>query len=363
MQLMNYPQITLLNIFIYNIASLLFLIPYIANKNIANKNNKFTWILLLLLCLYGVYAGDWIHYKDTLLYYEYYGETGLEDIYDHIVSITGNNYLLFRLIIWGGALIVLHALFYRLPINRFRVLGFYAIWGILFFAYARVSLGLALFFYGFSFFVYPFRRHKTIGRIFGGICLISSFFCHKSIIVLCLLFPFAFISLSRKKIILLFVLGLASVSALNWLVQYIDILIVGIEGIEHFKQEARSQPLGQFLVGISNKIPLFLLFFYLMYKLQWKHRIQMLPLFIQRYFTLVIYIVLLSLIFYFSNIESKVLYYRTLYMSFIPLAIILSSAYDFLSKKILVYLTIAAYIGGNMLLSYAFLGHLNGSIQ
>lgn len=360
---MNYPIITILNLLLYNIVSLLFLIPYLANKNVIVRNNKFTWLVLLLLCLYGVYSGDWIHYKEKMLYYIYYGASGLEEIYDLILFFIGNNYLLFRLIVWGSALLVLCALFYRLPINRFRVLGFYTIWGILFFAYARVSLGLALFFYAFSFWAYPLKKHKTLGYLLGIICLLLSFYCHKSIIELCLLFPFAFIPLSKKKFILITIFSLVLVALLNHLIQYIDISMIEVDGIEHLSQESQNKPIGKLIVDISNRAPLFTLLFYLTYKLLWNHKIQMLPTFIHRYFAMTIYIVFLSLVFYFSNIESKVFYYRTLYMVFIPFAIVLSAVYDYLSKKIIISLTVTAYIGGNILLSYALLGHLNGSIQ
>ena len=360
---MNYPLIVIANLFVYNILSLLFLIPYLGNKNIANKSNKFNWLLLLLLCLYGVYAGDWIHYKEKLLYYIYYQETDLEFVYSLILSIVGNNYLLFRLMVWGGALLTLCALFYRLPINRFRVLGFYAIWGILFFAYARVSLGLSIFFYGLSFWLYPVNRNKILGYTWGAICIISSCFFHKSIIELCLLLPFVFIPISKHKFVLYCIIGLFFIEIVNYLTQYIDVLLLGIEGSDYFFKGASSLTVGEKIVNLSTRFPLFLLLFYLTYTLLWNDQIKKLPIFVHRYFALIIYIVLVSLVFYFSNIESKVFYYRTLYMVFIPLSIILSEVYNILSKKILLYLTIAAYLGGNYWLSYTFLGHLNGSIQ
>lgn len=347
----------------YNWLALYFISPYLTNKNVNSKHNFLSWLSLLLFCLYCIYSGDWLHYEEKLDFYEYYGASGLEPIYDVILSYIGHNYILFRFIVWGSALLFLRALLYRLSVNNFRTLGFYIIWGILFFAYARVSLGLSSFFYGFSLFIKPLEHNRKLGYIWGAICIIISFFFHKSIILLILLIPFVFIGLTKKKFIIYCFCSLIAVFILNSLLYYLDVLLIGIDGIEYFSNEKGARTLGGTIVTFCLRTPLYLLLIYLIYKLLWKSKYENLPIYIQRFFTFVVLISLVAFIFRLSNIKSQVLFYRTLYMIFIPLSIVLSEVFTILKRKTILIYTLLAYFGGNIWLFYTFLGHLNGTIK
>lgn len=359
---MNYSLYVILNILIYNSLSLYFINLLIKNKSIERRKNNLFWFIFLLLCLYCLYSGDWLHYREKLEFYEIYGDSGLEEIYNVFLSYIGNNYLLFRLVVWGIAIIFLKLLFERISVNYYRLLGFYAIWGMLFFAYARVSLGLSLFFYGYSFLVKPVNR-RCIGYIWGITCLILGVFCHKSLLLLILLLPFTFIPLSKKKFLIYFVCSCGLVLLINYFLQRIDFLLLGLDGVEYISSEAYVRTFGKILVDYSVRTPLFLLFLYLLYKLLWGNKLCYISVSVQHYVNYSILIVLLSFVFYSINIENQVLYYRTLYMVFIPLSIVMADAYMYVSKKIIILFTIMAYIGSNLWLLYSFIGHLNGSIQ
>lgn len=359
---MNYSLYVILNIFIYNSLSLYFINLLIKNKSIELRKNNLFWFIFLLLCLYCLYSGDWLHYREKLEFYEIYGDSGLEQIYNIILFYIGNNYLLFRLIVWGTAIFFLKLLFERISVNYYRLLGFYAIWGMLFFAYARVSLGLSLFFYGYSFLVKPINK-RYIGYFWGLLCLILGIVCHKSILLLLTLLPFTFFSFSKKKFLIYGLCGCSLIYLINYFLQSVDFLLLGMDGLEYLSAEVYSRTLGKLLVDYFVRTPLFLLLAYLLYKLLWGNRFSQLSVYIQHYAVYSILIFLLALVFYFINIENQVLYYRTLYMIFIPLSIVLADVYIYVSKKIIILFTIMAYIGCNMWLLYSFIGHLNGTIQ
>ena len=205
---------------------------------------------------------------------------------------------------------------------------------------------------------------RFIGYLWGAVCVSSSIFCHKSLVVLVLLLPFTFISLYRKRflfyccccIILLFIFN-------NLILPYIDIYLSQLDGAEYFSAESYARPFGKKIVDVSVRSPLFILMAYLVYELVWKKKQKEFSWEIQRYFVFVILIFLTSLTLFFSDIKSQVLFYRVLYMIFIPFAIILSEAYFIVSRRVLLLCSLMAYLGGNMWLAYSFLGHLNGTIQ
>lgn len=361
---MNYPFYVILDTLVYNALSLYYLFPLLCNKSRKDNGYTLTWLFLLFLCLYGLYSGDWLHYREKLDFYGMYDASGMEPIYDTILFYTQSNYILFRFFVWGMALIVLRALFRRLAINSFNILGFFVIWGILFFAYARVSLGLSLLFYGYSFLVKPSRKRRFIGYLWGALCIVSSIFCHKSLAVLILILPFTFTSLYRKRFLFYCCCCVVLIFIINrFILPYVDIYLMQMDGGSYFSAEANAKPLGKRIVDFSVRAPLFILMIYLIYKLVWKRKQKVFSKEMQRYFMFAVLIFLVSLTFLFSDIKSPILFYRILYMIFIPIAIILSEAYLILSKRVVLLCTLMAYLGGNMWLAYSFLGHLNGSIQ
>ncbi len=350
---------TFLNILGYNIFSLYSFCCILGKRKITIKGIGIVWFFFLLFCLFPLYSGDWIHYQEKVVDYYVSGDTDLESIYGILLFYVGKNYILFRLIVWGMALLFLRALFYRLGLNKSKLLAFWGIWGLLFFAYPRVSLGLSVFFYGYSFLVKPQKKHVW-SYIIGVLLIGGSCFLHKSILELVLLLPFTFIPLSFVSIgfyIFFFVCVLFFVN--NFLLMQ-DLSI--IKGSSYFFREAYELSLGQQVVDSLLRIPIFFLLINLIGILK-KKKLKHINIITRNYFSFIIFIVLLSLVFYFSNIDSQVLFYRTLYMVFIPVSIVLASLYPSFKPRSIFVCTFTAYMSGNLWLFYCFLGHMKGSIQ
>lgn len=351
---------TFLNIIVYNILSIYAFRN--AGKNIYNKVLiNFIWGIILFFCIYPFFSGDWLHYREKIIYFYYYRATDLEPIYTSIMDFVGLNYFAFRFIIWGCALIFLKLLFSRLKIFETRTLLIFIIWGLLFYSYPRVSLGLSILFYGYSLLIKPINR-KLISYALGILLIILSCSFHKSIISLAVIIPFTLFPITRK-LVCLFIIGafLGVYFINNYLLSLKDITTI-IEGGNYFIKEANAISLGQQIVNFVLRIPIIVISVIIAYKVLFRKQFH-LNSYIYKFLSYLILILLLSFVFFFSDISNLTLFYRTLYMAFIPLSIVLAALYKTRLNHTIRTWTYVAYIGENMWLFYTLLGHYNGSIQ
>lgn len=351
---------TFLNIIVYNILSIFAFRN--AGKNIYNKVViNFIWGIILFFCIYPFFSGDWLHYREKIIYFYYYRATDLEPIYTSIMDYVGLNYFAFRFIIWGSALIFLKLLFSRLKIFETRTLLIFIIWGLLFYSYPRVSLGLSILFYGYSLLIRPINR-KFISYVLGILLIILSCSFHKSIISLAVIIPFTLFPITRK-LVCMFIFGafLGVYFINNYLLSLKDITTI-IEGGNYFIKEANAISLGQQIVNFVLRIPIIVISVIIAYKVLFRKQLH-LNSYIYKFLSYLILILLLSFVFFFSDISNLTLFYRTLYMAFIPLSIVLAALYKTRLNHTILTWTYIAYIGENMWLFYTLLGHYNGSIQ
>lgn len=356
---MNLVFWTIIDIIIYNVLS----IYSFKHLNINNHkfNATFIWIIILFFCIFPLFSGDWIHYADKINYYYHHNYTDLEPIYLPIIEFTEFNYIFFRFIIWGCALIFLKLLFSRLKIFETRTLLIFIIWGLLFYSYPRVSLGLSILFYGYSLLIKPINR-KLISYALGILLIILSCSFHKSIISLAVIIPFTLFPITRK-LVCLFIIGafLGVYFINNYLLSLKDITTI-IEGGIYFIKEANAISLGQQIVNFVLRIPIIVISVIIAYKVLFRKQFH-LNSYIYKFLSYLILILLLSFVFFFSDISNLTLFYRTLYMAFIPLSIVLAALYKTRLNHTIRTWTYIAYIGENMWLFYTLLGHYNGSIQ
>lgn len=178
---------------IANIIIIPFLLQLRINKN--SRTIRFSgtilssgviFILLLCFCLFATYDGDYFSYYNNfkLLSINPTTVTGMEEIYAYIVKYRiVDDYIYFRLIVWGGGLLLYWLSFCRLKINTPIIWTIFTATTLLNVAYIRAILGMGCLLYGYTFLVKPFR-YKILSYIIGlGIIFISYFF-HKSMFIL-----------------------------------------------------------------------------------------------------------------------------------------------------------------------------------
>lgn len=180
---------------------------------LSKRDERMAIFLCLANYLFCMVGGDFFTYKDLV---EEAGYTQLIDYtirdfhvevtYVALINFVNNNYFLFRLIVWGGALFLFYLTANRLQLNRSTFLFYLCCFIAPFTSTSRLALALAVAFWGFSFIVKPFTRSRIISIFLGGIICLCSIWLHRSAPFIILVFPLALLPFNKHTIRLLAVL-------------------------------------------------------------------------------------------------------------------------------------------------------------
>lgn len=154
---------------------------YYADSTVSSRRLYFALFMWFLFDVFAFWGSDWFHlyvaYKDIQV-----ENLIVEDVYTWIAhNLAPNNYILFRIIVWGAAQFFLWDTFRRISISSHLLLAvFLSVW-LIWFSYARVSLAIAMAFWGLTIY------HKSHGisiipKIIGLCAIAASFYFHKSAI-------------------------------------------------------------------------------------------------------------------------------------------------------------------------------------
>lgn len=175
----------------------IFVLAYIYRRK--QHRVSITWFFFLLFCLFAFWDTDYFSFAN--IFYK-----GLDDFRDIIYKYFGNislgSYILFRLYIWGIAIFLVYKTSLRFGLNANTMCFVFTLFFMLTFSYARASLGMAFFFYGLSYLIIP-KGNDINKYIVIVICFILAYCSHRSLAVLILLSPLSLLKLSKKKIFVL----------------------------------------------------------------------------------------------------------------------------------------------------------------
>lgn len=158
--------------------------PVLVDTNyISSKRVLVTQFLMLLFCLFSFWGTDWYGYLNyfTAVKSGWEDRVPMEDVYIWLMEVLPS-YLLFRFIVWGGALLLLLKIVSNFEINKKLFLFFFCSISLIWFAYARASLAMAMMFCGVSYIMkgkHNFAK-RTINFAIGVALVICSFYFHKS---------------------------------------------------------------------------------------------------------------------------------------------------------------------------------------
>jgi hypothetical protein len=188
---------------IYVITIMLFYGSETQPKSLYNEQKSGRFVFLLLFYLFIIcpfYTGDFAHYQS--LVYTYNGQENfhLENIYRYIIVATHNNYLLFRLIVWGIGFFAVFTSFKQYKLNPYIALLYFFGVSITAFAYTRAGVAMAVYYLGVSI---MFDKDSPLGlkSLIGLAIVIFSVCFHKSMLVLVFLTAFAFVPIDKRTII------------------------------------------------------------------------------------------------------------------------------------------------------------------
>lgn len=297
------------------------------------EKNNLIWFLILFFCIYSFWEVDFY----GLAQFFFGVEDFKEPAYEYVRIISFGTYPLFRLYIWGCSLFFISKIIrlYTLPQNMFIYI--FLIFFLLTFSYARASLAMSIYFYGFSKLLYANKRNYR--QIFIGIFFIlASFFFHRSMLVIIVLTPFAFLQYNKKRLIILFGITLfMSTVILSYLTNYIENITISGGTFENFEQssvsyvvnigEAEEYNWKFTLIRYLNYSSFYILTLYVSYIMYFKKKPKK-NIFTKqecRLFSMIIVITLFSTLFIGSDmLGQQVIGYRYLYMTGIPLCILVT---------------------------------------
>lgn len=185
-----------------------------------NRNVVKTFILMTVMTILAVFYclnTDYFSYR-SIVTNSYYLDVDLhvEKFYSDLAHFCKGNYELFRMIVWGGAILILSFICFITRVNSTLVLF---VWFLFFYHrlfYARVTLAFSVFFFGLIV-ALTYRKQKPI-MYSGIIIMILSLFFHKTMLILLAVTPVIFLKINKSNykrlIIITFVLTIPFVMLL-----------------------------------------------------------------------------------------------------------------------------------------------------
>lgn len=181
-------------IFNFVLMNLIFVVAYVNRKK---KLPEFiTWLLLIVFVLYAFWDTDYFSFRHIF----YTSLEGFRDpLYYYLSILSFKSYTIFRLLIWGTALLLFYKTSRRFNLPSNYTAFIFAIFFLLTFSYARVSLGMALYFYGLSFVIKPSTYYRVESKVWGLLFICLSYLGHRSLVALILLTPLSLLKLDRQN--------------------------------------------------------------------------------------------------------------------------------------------------------------------
>ncbi len=308
--------------------------------SVPNPNKKHTGTLVLIAFFFITHAiqGDFFHLQEAVSQYKY-GAVYQEEIYGWIGKIVGYNYFLFRVIVWGGAFTLFCWTSKRFNTPVYQTAIFLVATQAIIFGYARVTLAMAVYFLGLSFICNPSGKFKLFERIFGIALICCSPFFHSSAYLMVAATLMIFVPL-RKWIIILVLLCVPVLIKVLEDLFYVVLFAGGDEYLTAKMENYTNRDMGQ--RSIASRIIAF--FQYSSYYIPLiiatisifgKQRFKLISTSTLRLYKVTFGIILAASSFYLLGDMFYTFFYRVLYMSMIPLSIIMVKLYQdrMLSKK------------------------------
>ena len=304
----------------------------------SKPKNRLWFIALILIVTCCSVDGDFFSLMKVVQYFSIGGYNYGEKIYHILILYVNKNYFLFRLIVWGGALSVyaLTAWRFKIPLlyaSLYLFLGFAVI-----FCYARVSLCMALCFFALSFFCIPLKKFQYLGYAIGFVIFYFSTFFHSSSYIMIALCAMIVLPVNKKVVILFIIASPIMLKIAQDTFLDIAAMSEGFEneGVAERLQRGVSQTregsllnindpgvfLHTFLLYVSFYVPIFIVS-----KIFLNGDKAVFPTYVYRLFKVCFAFILASTILLFFNIGGYNMYFRVLFMTMMPLSLLIVYLY------------------------------------
>lgn len=327
--------IIIFDIFLY-IFLFLLLRKTLDHKTIRRQDLLIGIAIMLTLCLFPLWAGDYFHYEENYLDLIKGHTTNIEPIYYFVAKELSFSYFSFRLILWGASFLVVCFLYRRLRLREDLSLFIFFSTSIVTFAYARVSIAMTFLFFGFSLIVYPARRN-LLSYFVGAVLMAVSYFFHQSAlfgIILCVISLLLY-NMTKKRMVLLAFFSIMAFFFLQGRVEDFMMLDTGgddalrvIDRAQRYgNEDAATSGIGEILGNVLSRTNFYIVIFLYVLTL-FKGSYYTLPRRIQCFATSTFLIIVVANFFLLDwGLNTYVFYYRFMNFSIIPMVVFLSYCY------------------------------------
>ena len=303
-------------------------------RKVSNKRKRKALILIGLFFITHCLRGDFFHFMEVIHEYSFtagsynYGE----EIYQVIAKVIDKNYFIFRTIIWGGSLFLfcLSAKRIGVPIY-FAVVFLFACYSITF-AYARVTVSMAIYFYALSLLCYPLRNFPWGGYVIGILLIYCSLKFHNSAILMALMTIMIFIPINKWSIIIIVsmipFLGIVLQEYLFAFVFETSNATVANKIVKYTTDETEEEGLVSSIISCIQLVSFYIPFVINTICFFFKNKLNIISKETFRYYRVTFGLTIISFIFFFLGESFWVFSYRILFMTMIPLTLITIKLYS-----------------------------------
>lgn len=136
--------------------------------------------IVFLFCIYSWWGEDWWGYLKEYYAHKNGYPVNLEENYLWIIDNLSPKYIYFRLVVWGGALLLGYLTIKRLSLNEQYAAAIFAVMYLPWFSFSRTSLAISIMFYGLSLVCNPYKFSRIISYVIGCSMILISYQFHKS---------------------------------------------------------------------------------------------------------------------------------------------------------------------------------------
>lgn len=305
--------------------------PY---NELSYYRQKTAFCLLIIFTICAFWGSDWFHIYDKY-HILVLNNWRLESVYHWIAAnLAPNSYFLWRFIVWGLASILVWSTFNHLALNKSLAIAlFLTIW-MLWFSYARVSLSMALVFWGFA--LLHCKSFRSPYFLIGFIAILSAFYFHKSasFAIICCLIALISPLMNRKVWYLLLIFFPVVIYFARQYLSGIFLSDVKIESNEIASYIARGQDylnlankfqgVGYLVGQLLERIPYYMLAM-TSFRIIVSDEIDEHPKDIVAFMKLLVLITFFASLFMFDlSMNTQLVYERFMRFSFIPACIVLT---------------------------------------
>ena len=315
--------------------------PYSVPLSTSRKN----WALFVMAFFLITHCmkGDFFHMMHYVYDYSQDYESNFgEEIYSHIGLFVNKNYFLFRTIVWGGAFVLFCSTAKRLNISVYYAALLLLLTHSVVFAYARATAAMAVYFFGLSFLCKPLHR-RWLSYAIAIILIVVSMAFHKSAVIMVVMTIMIFVPIRKWSVILLLLLLPALSMLFNKLLMVITMMETtdsAMAGkIEMYSERELVPGISGYLINTLEYASFYVPAILTSLCLLLKNRISYVSVDLLRMYKVTIGLVLVSVIFFLMGSSYVTFGYRILYMSMIPMTLVVVQLYqcNMMSRQFYLY--------------------------